>query len=231
MKIKFDKDQRTVAIVILLSATFFLFAKNANAQETGFHYGARFGLGESKLISEGIDQSNGKLLLSGGFTSTYQLTDFLGIGADLLVTSKGDKTQGTYTSSGITSNSYAYTENFSMIYTEVPVTGKLSIPITKNLYLKGFAGPSMNFNLLSSSTRQYDNQNYNEENGYVNKPLNGTEVIEYSIIYGAGFDVIDNNQKMYFLDLRISKPISALGEINGESASNKYMNVSAGYMF
>lgn len=215
----------------LLLAVALFFPLFTNAQTPGFRMGGMFGVGESRIKSEGITNETGKLALTAGMTMTYQFSKNFGIYANALFTTKGTKSAGVERVSGIfTYTDYSYMRRFSLYYIEIPVMPKVSVGL-KNFHLKAFAGPSLNFNILAKEDKEYDNQAYNNDYGYSGRNLPGVNVLEYSLVYGGGIDVEVSNRDLLFLEVRASTGITHLGSINGQDATNKYLMVGLGYQY
>jgi len=208
------------------------FTSSLVSQVEGFHVGGRFGLGESSIVCEGLQNNTGKLAVSGGVTANYQVTKYLGLNADFLLTSSGAKASGSTRESGIlgTEQSYSYRDRVDIVNAEVPLTGQLSVWFG-DLFVRAYAGPGMNFNLLGVQTRVYDNENYNNGHGFINREFEQKNNISYSMIYGLGFGALSEKDQLYFLDLRLNRGISPAGKINNANAFVNYYCLTGGYIF
>lgn len=209
-----------------------LLALYINGQDKGFHIGGRFGLGESHLTGNGLQSVQRKLAISTGVTTNYQFNKFLGLNADFLLSTAGAKATGVKTETGVFGNPipYAYRERFDLICAEVPLTGQTSVWID-NFFIRGFAGPAINFKLIGLTSRQYDDAGYNNNNGYADREMENLNNIFYSVIYGAGIGVQANDNRLFFLDIRFNKGVTTLGKVNGFDAISNYYSISAGYVF
>lgn len=201
------------------------------SQIEGLHVGGRFGLGESSMTGGGIQNANRKLAISGGIAANYQFTKMIGLNADFLLTSVGAKANG-YTTDGSVfgEQRYMYKERFDLVNVEVPVTGQLMFWMG-DLFFKAYSGPGMNFNLMAVQTRDYENENYNNSNGFINKPLDDSRNIYYSMVYGLGIGAMSKSDQIYFLDLRINKGLSPIGTMNNQKAYVNYYCITGGYIF
>ena len=206
---------------------------NVHAQEGEFKYGTRIGLGESQLKFSGISGVSNKLALSIGIASGYQFNDIIGVSADFLFTSKGGKREGIHTTTGTLGmkQEYVYDDKYRLFYAELPLALTLRVPLKENFYLRGFAGPSINFKILGTESRAYENENFDEKNGYFNRDLEDLETIDYAYFYGLGVEIIASDDRSYFLDFRLNEPISTAGQINNIEVENKYFLISASCMF
>lgn len=205
-------------------------APGTRAQEKKFLLGGRLGLGESRL--SGIANATPKLALSGGISTAYLFTQNLGINAEFLLSSAGMRAAGSTSSKGIfgTDQYYHYKEKYDLVYAEVPVTGQLAWWLG-DFFIRGYAGPSMNCKLMATQTRTYDDADYNNSHGFISKPLDQTNNIYYSAIYGAGIGARTNNNQLYFLDFRTSRALTPVGTINNIKSFSNYYCISGGYVF
>lgn len=223
---------KTTRIKLLIAGFISLVSSEIFAQSSGFHYGGRFALGESKLIMDGATGEESKLLISGGIATNYQFNRIVGIKADFLLTGKGGKYSGTtYESGPLGETAYHYQDNYKLLFGELPIMGKLALPLGENLQVEAFAGPSINFNLIGLQDRVYDNRNYHEDNGYYDARMQNLETVHYGMVYGAGIDVLNEGGRTLFLDFRLSRSMGTIGTINGYETSSNYFMVGAGYMF
>lgn len=200
--------------------------------ENGFRLGARFGLGEGKIKSDALKDTRGRLMVSGGIASSYRFNKLLSLNADFLLTSIGVKTSGYTRSSNILGQQreYVYDDRFDFLLAELPVTAQLTAR-SGNFFMKGYAGPSVNFNLIAVETREYDDNNYNTEYGYRSRQLQDVNTVSYSVVYGIGLGAYDRENRIYFLDFRLSNGISPGLKIGGQNTYYNYYCVSAGYYF
>lgn len=219
---------KRISYIICLVLTAYV----AGAQVKGFYVGGRLGLGESMLQCGGIANPVPKLAVSGGIATSYYFTKNFALNADFLLTSGGVHAQGTTTEKGLLGSgvSYGYKEKYDLVNAEVPVTGQLAIWFG-DIFLRGYMGPAMNFKLLAVQTRTYENADYNDSHGFINKQLDQTNNIFYSMIYGIGIGAKTKNDKLFFLDLRTSRALTSLGTINSTTAFSNYYCISVGYEF
>ncbi len=224
------KIMRNIFALVLTLAC--LSVQSIFAQEPGFHYGARFGLGESFFKPTDAGDVESKLLIMGGIASNYQFNDFFGLTADFLISSKGARLSSVTTEKDVFNNdvNYYYRDRYDFIYAEIPIMAKFSIGLG-DFKLKAFGGPTANFKLIAVEQRTYEDSDYNEENGYSSRNMDGVDVLEYGVVYGGGVDIITGNEQIIFLDFRVSNSLSSFAKINGEEVKNIYYAISAGYMF
>lgn len=209
-------------VVLVLMIAFF-------GKAQGLKIGTRISLGQSNFAGHLLN-STGRLYAGFGASADYQFNHWFGIASDAMLLKKGAYEVGTYQSNDVLKSKYNYTENYKFFQAELPVMAKLRIG-SEHFAFKAFAGPCIAFNLASVSTRTYDNQSYNNDNGYVNKPLESMNVFEESIIYGIGLEVKSNRNEVLFLDFRNNNGISPIGKINGQNLYTKYSVLSIGWMF
>lgn len=203
------------------------------AQQEGFHFGSRFGIGESTLK---VDQTSGeksKLALSLGATSTYQFNRYLGLSADFAVTSIGGRYNGMEQETdfvGMTAD-YPYQDKFNVFQGELPITMKLSIPLGSDLAFRIFVGPSMHFHFIGLQSREYSDENRQAEKGYYDQRMKNLETINYGMVYGLGLEVDAFDDRLFFLDFRTNQPLTEIGKIYEKRALSNYYMVSIGYLF
>jgi len=215
-------------LFILLVALPLLYT-TAIAQTPGFRSGLIFGIGQATIKNSSIDNQTGKLAFLAGFGLNYQFTKYFGLYGNILFVSKGTSFTGADGGNGIT-GSNPYKQTVSLGYIEIPVMPKLSVGID-NFHFKAFAGPSMNFNLYGKETKTYNDPNYNQNNGYRWQNVPNLSVVEYSFVYGGGFDVELPNNDVLFLEIRDNIGLTSLGQINGINSYNKYFAVAFGYLY
>lgn len=202
----------------------------AIAQFDGFKYGARFGIGRATINEAAIGDQTGKLALSGGITSAYYFNKTFGLQADFLFTSKGSRASGQEVVQGFFgSTTFNYEETYRMYYLEVPVTGRVAFG-TDNFLVRFYGGPSLNFNLLGTQTRIYEDPDYNEDQGFYDRRIAGLELVEGAGVFGTGFEVA-GDEGIFFLDIRNVMAFTPFGRVNGQDAYNNYFVVGVGYLY
>jgi hypothetical protein len=203
------------------------------AQISGFHIGGRLGLGESMMSGAALQNAKPKLAVTGGIASNYQFNKWFGINADFLLSSLGVRASGSTRDKSIigTDDYYSYNERYNLVNAEVPLTAQVNIWLSEDFFLKGYAGPAVNFNLMALQTRQYDNDNYNNEHGYMNSRWDQVNNISWSGVYGVGLGVLSKDSRIFFIDLRLNNGISPIGSINGGNIYLRYYSLGAGYVF
>lgn len=216
--------------VILVLALFTGYSFIANAQFDGFKYGGRFGIGQARINEAELGDQRGKLALSGGITSTYYFSKTFGLQADFLFTSKGSRASGEEVVQGFFGTTrFQYEEIYRMFYLEVPVTARLAFG-SENFLVKFYGGPSINFNLLGTQSRTYEDPDYNDDHGFTDREINGLELLEGAGVYGTGFEVAAD-EGIFFLDIRNTIAFSSFGIINGRKAFNNYFVIGVGYLY
>jgi hypothetical protein len=216
---------RLVIYIALLS-----FAGSVSAQNTGFKYGARFGIGQASISDAGIENQTGKLSLNAGLTSAYHFTNYFGLTTDILFVSKGSRATGSETESGFFgSTSYTFEERYKLYYVEIPVMAKASVG-NETFRFKIFAGPSVNFNVSGSHTRIFNDPDYDQDHGFTDRSITGIKLLEFAGVVGAGFEVMAGND-IFFIDIRNSAAFNSFGLINNKNAYNNYFAVGVGYMY
>ncbi len=218
---------KKVMLVLLASLSAFF----SQAQSEGFYYGTRLGLGESNIEGGMISNPTGKLMWQAGGSTVYQFSNNIGLGADFLLTGKGTKGNGEVEEGSLTgSTTYSYNDKISLLTGDVPIYVKASVGFG-NIYLKVFGGPSINFNFGGLYSREFDDANYNEGNGFNNVEMKSLETIETSLMYGLGIDVKSGDGRLFFLDFRLANSLNSLGMLNGSEMNLNYLCLNAGYLF
>ncbi len=202
------------------------------AQPKGFYYYSRIGLGVSNFNNSAINNQTGKLAINAGIAGNYQFNNYFGIVAEADFVSKGSKIRGVETNTFPSANQ-AYEDIYKLFYAEIPVLIKISYPITEAFYVKGYGGISTNFNLLGTTSRNYDDVN---EADQLDRQINGINLLENAIVYGFGFEIKDKDDHLYSFDFRTSDAINSLGNIknsenNTISGFNHYYTIGFGYSF
>jgi hypothetical protein len=217
---------------ILMFAFLLSLAASSLAQDKGFYYGTRVSLGESDLKGGQLDNTTGKLFWQVGGATAYQFHKNIGVTADFLLSGKGTKNTDEVTTSGgiFGTNTYSYDEKISLLTGDVPIALKLSLKVEK-MYFKIYGGPSVNFQFVGFHTKEYDDENYNDRNGFDNTELEDLETMNLGWVYGAGVDVEAGDGRLFFLDFRLGNSPRAIATINGKGVRNTYLGLSAGYLF
>jgi hypothetical protein len=211
---------------------FFLFQLSplCFSQSNGLRIGASLGVGEATIKKTDISNQTGKLAFQGGLALNYQFIKNFGLYGNILYATKGSRSSGTERVSGFFGTTdYKFEEKYVLDYIEVPVMPKLSFGGEK-FYIKIFAGPSLNFNLSGKQNKQYEDASYNQDNGYGFRKITGLQLVEYALVYGAGFDVEISDGSVLFLEIRQSKALNSFGTINNKNAYNQYFTLNAGYL-
>lgn len=214
-----------------LSCTFFLALASFGQVTHGFHYGVRLGIGESYLRINNTEGLDTKLLLSGGLSANYQFNRFLGLSADFLITGKGGQRYGTtIENTTLGRRYYDYTETYRLNYVEIPLMAKLSIPLGGEFAIHAYTGPSLNFFFSGWQDREYNNNDYNAQNGYYNQEITTMYSADGGWVLGAGVDINTGKGNTYILDFRTSLGSSPAGRINNNYATNSHYMISLAYL-
>lgn len=207
---------------------FFLFTLLSGAvlaQERGFRIGPKVMIGTANFTSYNTQGSiDSKLLLGGGLHGGYQFVKMFAIEAELMYVSKGSKVSGTENSGIIISNPERYNTDYRLGYIEIPVMGKISLPLG-NFYLKAYGGPSFNYNVYSKYTTEFEKKN--TQNG----DMKNINVMELALVLGAGFDIDAGDGGLYSIDVRLSQANDSGQDNNNVNFSNRYVGLSLGVSF
>lgn len=220
---------KKIIIIVLMAMGF---AINIQAQPKGFYYYSRLGLGTSRFDKSNLSNQTEKLALNVGIAGNYQFNQYLGIMVEANLSSKGSKITGTEPAT-FTSAAKPYEDVYKLFYAEIPLIIKLSYPITDQFYIKAFSGFSNNFNLLGTVSRNYDNPNDADQ---LDQSINGIKLLENSVVFGLGFEVLDKSNHLYSLDFRSNRALNSFGNIRNSQNSvisgyNSYYTIGFGYSF
>ena len=220
----------------LATFTCCVFAQQAAGQESGFVYGTRLAIGEAKLEESSLTDLKGKLFIGGGVGSEYRFNRLLSLMADFMITSKGGVGEGfteeSTTTGGVFGGSqtvrYDFEERVVLLDVEIPIM--LRLGYASNDFSVGvFAGPGINFNLLGVSSRTYENENYNQDNGYTSREIADRQITNYSATVGAGIGVSNSNGEQFYLDIRRSTGLNSVGEVYDGETIPGYFAISIAY--
>lgn len=203
----------------------FLVIDGLSAQDKAFAYGPRLMIGSSNFESGDLKGDFGKLLIGGGMQGFYTFNPVFSIGAEGLLTLKGSR--GKTTESSTFGGNSTYLEKYQLLYVEVPIIAKITIP-SGDFCPKGFIGFSNNFFVTGTYSKTYTSGNGNDQAA----ELVGLDVLEQSLVMGAGFD-IKAGDGIYSIDFRLSKGLSRLSGMpgNAATATNNYYAIGVAAAF
>ncbi|NNC83344.1 MAG: PorT family protein [Flavobacteriales bacterium] len=213
-----------LGLLILTSASF-------HAQSGEFHVGARYAMGVSDIVSDGLDETTGKLAFNAGFAGLYELSNSLALGVDILGSWKGAKESGDeYAGDDVFGNPVYrdYKGKYKFIDLEVPLMASYRF-LEGNFQIGVLAGVATNFNLVALQSRTYDNENYNEDNGFENAKLNNMEAAHFSHVLGLGFHVGSEDEQRFFFEVRNIGGLSDFGTIDSQGAQHNRIELGIGY--
>lgn len=224
------KIQVKISLIVITLA--FINSTILFAQNQHFYLGPRIGIGESVVEFEAHEGERGGLALAAGLTTAYQFNPYIGITSDLLLVSKGGKFIGEINSIEANENrTYTYFDKYRIYAAELPVALKLSLPVSERFTLKAYGGPSFQFQLYGTESREFADRNYQIENSYVNRKLRTLNPLEYGLIYGGGFEMRSKENQLFFLDIRTNTSLSEIGVIQSKRAKTAYYMLSVGCLF
>lgn len=214
-------------ITILLFATAISF--QVFSQTSDLKYGVRFALGQS-MFSDNLGGSSqlGRIAFNIGITTHIQFTNSFATSVDLHLCSKGTRISGTdeSTSSLGVKTSSDYLRTFRLFYAEFPILPRYTISIKEKLKLNIFAGPSINFAVISATESKDGGTN-----SYSSNDIANVKTIEYAAVTGFSFNVTNSDLHQYFLDFRYSIPLSSVATISGKEISISYFAVGVGFLY
>jgi hypothetical protein len=191
--------------------------------------GARIGIGQSTFTE--LDNAEGVIHLMGGFNSTYQFNEILGVSAELLINSIGTEYRGEQESGGIISSDEPYTGDLRFISLNIPIYPTLAFG-SEQFKFTVHGGPSINFNLFGTESRDYDDNSVDDTE---RETLDDYETFNFSIVYGAGVRIKTTPGKYVFLDFRMNNSFTEVytttNNVDPQSATANYFSISTGYIF
>jgi|GEM_PF-2537529 hypothetical protein len=201
-------------------------------QSPGLRIGPTLGLSQSMFAPlPGITQES-KAALSGGLSFSDQLNRNVGFETEVLFSNRGSLIEGTKTDGtdlfGNPKN-YTYTDNYRLLYTDIPLLLKLSLGIG-SLHFKAIGGVSANFNMYSTVTRRYDDPDYNASNSY-RIPLDHVQFFQLAAVYGLGFEAENAQNNIFSLDIRANNDLTPLGKVDGKLAYSNWFGIHFGFLF
>ena len=214
---------KKLIFIVSLFASFGL-----NAQST-LGLGTSFGLGTTQLNGDGIKNASSNLAWHVGANAQYQLGTYFAINSGAILQKKGGKNEGVERA-GTIPQDYKYSESFNLIDVQVPIHLQVHLPLGKMKVL-AYGGPDLNFNVLGLESRTYENNSYNDNNGYQNTAMTNLEVFNFGISYGLGLSAETSAGDEYFLKFGMSTGLNSVGKINNQEAKHQIAQVSLGYIF
>ncbi|MBU2020310.1 MAG: PorT family protein [Bacteroidetes bacterium] len=219
--------------IFLVITTAIIGLQKVNAQiDKGFHHGIRLGIGESIVDFQDKSGENTLLMYTGGLSTNYQFNRFIGLSADFLITARGGRRDGYYTDNSlIGKKDFYFTDTYRLNYVDIPLMAKLSLPIGSGFAFRAYTGPSLNFLFSGYETREYEDPNYDENNGYKSRELKKLNVADGGWVFGVGTDVLTGDGGAFVLDLRATLGTQTAGTIQSTSVINNSYMISFAYLF
>ncbi len=222
----------TILILIVLG-----FALPTQAQDKGFHFGTKIAVGRSTVSTE-FYQSNpdAKLNFQAGGSSLFMFSSFFGLRTDVLFNYTHFEGQGTYTYGDILNpnRTGTFEDNIQLFNLQVPISFHAQLG-KGNFHPYVDLGLAPNVQMFGVQNREYDNTDYNDENGIMNEKLEGSNIFSSSTVLGVGLSASNDEGKAYFLELQWMKGISPMGKLEQGDRSNNYrldqVNIAFGYFF
>ncbi len=216
-------------LIFIMIAGLFFYSGRLQAQS--MKLGSRFTIGQSEFKGKDFDGKRPGLLLGIGGSADYSFNKWFGLMGDVMFMSKAVKQKGSVPG-GIFGDPdrYTYTEKYQFFQAEIPLMAKLRIGNEK-FALRAFAGPVFGFNLMSVHSRIYDDESYNNSNGYSNRNMNDMNIFENGLVYGIGIEITGKQNELYFGDIRSGNSLSPLGKFENRNIYLSYFNLSFGALF
>lgn len=207
------------------------FAYKSAAQNNELKLGSRFTIGQSELTGDDFSGKQSGLLIGIGGTADYHFNKWFGIMGDAMLMRKGFQIKGSE-AGGLFGNpdQYKYTDRYAFYQAEFPVMAKIRLGNDK-FGFRVFAGPSLGFNLLTLQSREYDDLNYNDNNGFMGRSVKDINILDKSLHYGLGIEILNAGNQLFFADIRSCNNLSSIGYISNKAILMNHFCVSLGYLF
>lgn len=216
--------------ISLLLVVLFTYAGMVNAQEVIF--GAKGGLNVSNLVSDnnsgseddfGFDDPSTKLGFHAGLTGDLKISNSFGLGAELLYSQQGTKTEGTIAGQDTEST-------FKLDYINIPILAKVYLGSDFNIYggiQPGFVANAKQINKIGDNETEYDLKNEgNNENAFA-----VVKDTDFSIPLGIGY----RSANGLSFDARYNLGTTAVFENQNDesdnSLKNRVLQVGIGFNF
>ncbi len=191
-----------LTLILILSLTI-------HAQKK-FMAGGRVGLGISSLPE--LNESGSITHFAFGGTFNYSFVPFIGLSADVLFLTTG----GTYKGSTMIQdpqgfiNDEPYDGDIRFTSLSIPVYPQISLGNDKfRILLNG--GITTNFNLFASESRDYENDENNENvDDLVKDILEDYTIVSFATVYGLGTRITLSENEYLQVDLRASMGLNDL---------------------
>ena len=201
------------------------------AQSSDFNVGGRYAMGVSNITSDALEDPSGRLSFNAGFAGMYPLSNLVKLQVDILGSWKGANDSGEeYIGDDVFDEPVyrSYDAMYKFIDLEVPLVASIHL-LDGDFKIGLGAGVATNFNLVAINSRAYDNQNYNEDNGFDNVKLEDIDPAHFSHVLSIGFHVGSGDEQKFFFEVRRIGGLSDLGKLNESSARHNRMELGIGY--
>lgn len=215
--------------ILILAATCLPFF--ALAQNEGLRTGTRIAFGASTYETANFEEDGqAKTYFQAGGLMVYGFSEWFALRADLHFGYSSGAGKGSKRVSGIFADWEPYTDKYSTIAVGLPLALRFSLPIkTLRPYIEG--GAYGQANLFNTEERVYDDASVNNNYGYTQRKMEGAVPISYSIMVGAGLELLSESGKDYFLEFRWLPALNTLGTSDGNPLSMRGYTIGGGVLF
>ena len=223
---------------ILLSLLVALILNPVNAQESGLKFGTKLSVGQSRVLTNFYtDNPAGEINFLVGGSSIFMFNQYLGARADILVQYTKMEATGQYTyPSGVFGQPTIgkFTDDISFFNLQVPLTfhGQLG---KGKFHPYTDLGVAPGLQLFGIQNREYDDVDYNDENGFEAQNLRNSNVFSLSSVVGLGFSADTKAGKSYFIEFQWMMGLIPMGTFKEDTRSDEYsmdqLNLAFGYFF
>lgn len=220
--------KRTSLLLLTLS-----FCLSSYAQGT-FNYGAYFSIGTSGLNPGNSNITyDSKLYIGGGATASYMFNSIIGLEVDAGIgISNATSTGSEFVGKNVFNQDVFedFNDSYTFGYIKIPTLVKISLG-NESFKFNISAGPSSNFNVLALQSREYEDQNYEDDNGYSQQTISNAETFIPSAVGGIGLQAKSNDSNWYFINFRYETSLSNVAKIDDSEPNLTSYSISLGYLF
>ncbi len=222
---------KTPVIRFLLLLSLVVLIRPLSAQEEGLRTATRLGLGSSMFTSGNFSETpDPRLLAQLGGVLVYGFNRYLGIRGDLQLSYTSANGRGVRHESGVLSGDFAYTEKYMHFGLGLPLTLRIGAPTPRLRPYLDF-GPMVQANLFATEERIYDDQSYNDQEGYSARKMDGLTPLTYYMVYGIGLELKTESGKAYFLEFRGFSAANRIARVQMKEVSFSGFTFGGGVLF
>ncbi len=201
--------------------------------QQGFKIGANFSIGVSSLELNNDYSFTSKLHYGFGGTGSYMFNDLIGLQVDARASFENSVASGKIEVGKTIFNEPIYEEfedKYTFGYVDVPVKVKASLG-NESFRFNVFGGVSSRFNILAVQSRQFSDDDYNDDNGFENQQISTAETFVPSVVGGVGLQAKANDSNWYTIDFNYEKGLDKIATIDNADMTWSSYYLTIGYLF